>query len=390
MAVNIVEAVEAQLTPDAVNKVAESTGETQNKTRSAMSAGVLAVITAIVHRGSSRAGATSLLSTLQSAGGMPRGTALTSGLLGDNADQVTGAVARSSGTSRSTASTITSAILPLTAGVLGREVMSRKLDADGLSELLQSQKSHLLDRQNLLEASAAKDVGVYEAAVPRQPRLQPRVEPQKRSWLPLLALLLGALLLGALLLMFRGREPTAPRVSAPYVPQVEAPVVRAPELPSLEKPEVPRLPMPAGQEPTGQTTLTGAEIAKGDELAAHFDATGALPDRFALPGINFKFGTAEMTETGGATIDRLAALMKEHPKARVRLEGHTDSVGSPAVNAPLSAQRAAAVKKMLVDRGVEDSRIEAVGKREAEPVAPNDTREGRAQNRRIDTVILER
>jgi outer membrane protein OmpA-like peptidoglycan-associated protein len=290
-------------------------------------------------------------------------------LLGEHADQVTDTVARSSLVSRSTSSSVVRALLPIAAGVLGREVASNKLDANGLAGLLEAQKRHLAGHPMLggiatetESAVGVRDVGVYPTAAPRRATAQP--EPHKRSMWPLL--LLGLLLLAAFLLLLRWQTPTTPRTSKPEIPSVE--------------------------EPAGQTTMTGAEIAKpgGEDLAAHFSGKGELPDRFALPGVNFEFGTTTLTEGGEATIDALAAQMKAHPSSRLRLEGHTDSTGDQDVNAPLSYQRAGVVKNMLVERGIGANRIETKGRLANDPVAPNDTRAGRAQNRRIDAVILVR
>lgn len=97
-----------------------------------------------------------------------------------------------------------------------------------------------------------------------------------------------------------------------------------------------------------------------------------------------------MTRDGNATVDELASLMKQHGSSKVLLTGYTDSAGTDDVNVPLSTQRAETVKKMLVDRGVDASRIETKGKGGADPIASNATKAGRAQNRRIEATILQR
>ncbi|RMF97213.1 MAG: OmpA family protein, partial [Candidatus Schekmanbacteria bacterium] len=67
--------------------------------------------------------------------------------------------------------------------------------------------------------------------------------------------------------------------------------------------------------------------------------------------------------------------------------GHTDSIGSEKYNQKLSEKRAEAVKNYYVEKGVDASIIEAIGKGESEPVADNKTREGRAKNRRVVTEL---
>jgi outer membrane protein OmpA-like peptidoglycan-associated protein len=80
----------------------------------------------------------------------------------------------------------------------------------------------------------------------------------------------------------------------------------------------------------------------------------------------------------------LASIMKEYKEAKVVIEGHTDSQGEDADNLVLSQKRTESVKRYLVSKGIEESRISAVGYGESKPVADNSTAKGRASNRRVD------
>ncbi len=73
----------------------------------------------------------------------------------------------------------------------------------------------------------------------------------------------------------------------------------------------------------------------------------------------------------------------------MRVVGHTDSKGSDALNNPLSQERANSVRNFLSDRGVAEGRIETVGRGEREPIASNETVEGRAKNRRVEIFLRE-
>jgi outer membrane protein OmpA-like peptidoglycan-associated protein len=86
-------------------------------------------------------------------------------------------------------------------------------------------------------------------------------------------------------------------------------------------------------------------------------------------------------------INRVAGVLNQYPNTLVRVEGHTDSKGTDAYNMDLSNRRAMAVKNLLVQRGIADSRIEAVGYGETLPVATNDTEAGRQRNRRVEIKI---
>lgn len=86
-------------------------------------------------------------------------------------------------------------------------------------------------------------------------------------------------------------------------------------------------------------------------------------------------------------INRVASVLNQYPNTLVRVEGHTDSIGSDQYNMDLSIRRANAVKTLLVQRGIADSRIDAVGYGKTMPVATNDTEAGRQRNRRVEIKI---
>jgi OOP family OmpA-OmpF porin len=360
---NLVDAIEAQITPDQVERISKSSGESPIKTRQAMSSGVLAILGGVIQRASSAVGAASLLSLLKAPAGSVN---LASGLLGDRADQLTDAVAKTSGVSRPAAIGIMGALYPMVTGVLGREIIARKLDASGLAEMLRGQKSKLFGRPGLPSTFAGMlgiretadiahtDIAVNEVrpavAAPVSER-KPHV-PAKRSWLPL-ALVVGAIGLGALLLARRSTVP------AP------API------------EEPRVEAPAAPERTGVTTLTAAEVG---ELNTHFTGKG-VPDRVTLSNVVFD-ETSPNLVSGGDTIERVAVLMKEHPTTRVRIEGHANNASTAHANTALSVQRAAAVRKMLVDKGIDGKRVEVIGKGAEHADLP--------KHQRIDAIIIDR
>lgn len=89
-------------------------------------------------------------------------------------------------------------------------------------------------------------------------------------------------------------------------------------------------------------------------------------------------------------LDRIAASLRQYPETVVRIEGHTDSVGSEQLNMQLSSRRAEAVKNLLVQRGIDSSRMEVVAFGESSPIATNATEAGRQMNRRVVVVIAPR
>lgn len=111
--------------------------------------------------------------------------------------------------------------------------------------------------------------------------------------------------------------------------------------------------------------------------------------RVVLRGVEFGFDTAYIDPASRTTLELVAEALERRPDVRVRIEGHTCNMGSVEYNRELSEQRADAVKRILVGYGVAGDRFEIVGFGEAQPVADNDSDEGRALNRRVELVIIE-
>ncbi|SEP97575.1 OmpA family protein [Thalassovita taeanensis] len=84
----------------------------------------------------------------------------------------------------------------------------------------------------------------------------------------------------------------------------------------------------------------------------------------------------------------VAASLNRYPDSRVQVVGHTDNTGSAAYNLDLSQRRASSVSSILINSGVSANRVQTIGRGEDQPIATNLTPQGRAQNRRVDIVIL--
>ncbi|AFJ02774.1 Outer membrane protein A precursor [Methylophaga frappieri] len=110
----------------------------------------------------------------------------------------------------------------------------------------------------------------------------------------------------------------------------------------------------------------------------------------SLTGVNFAFDKAVLTPEAEMILDDAVAQIKDTDDVlEVRVEGHTDSVGPEAYNLNLSQRRAEAVVDYLVANGVNGSQLVPVGMGEGQPVADNSTSQGRAENRRVDFVVVE-
>ncbi len=110
---------------------------------------------------------------------------------------------------------------------------------------------------------------------------------------------------------------------------------------------------------------------------------GPVPEG-VLQGVTFRGGTAVLSPESRAALDQVARSLLGNPAVRVEIAGFTDSAGAQALNMSLSQARANMVRWYLIDRGVPGARMMARGYGPENPVASNDTPEGRAQNRRVE------
>jgi len=161
-------------------------------------------------------------------------------------------------------------------------------------------------------------------------------------------------------------------------------------------------------EDTGASALAGGAVASGDEDGdgvsdANDKCPGTPPgtrvdsDGCPLPVarvasirllVNFAFDSSKVQEKYFKDISEVAAFLKRFEDVHVVIEGHTDSTGPDDYNMKLSQRRAEAVVDVLVnDYGIARNRLEPKGYGEADPVASNDTAEGRAQNRRVMATL---
>ncbi len=140
---------------------------------------------------------------------------------------------------------------------------------------------------------------------------------------------------------------------------------------------------PATPAPSASTTPTPGPAA---------DAKPVLKkDKLEIPGqIVFESGKAILKPESEAGINQLKQYLDETPRVtKLRIEGHTDNVGSPESNETLSGQRALAIKAALIAKGVAKERLLAVGFGQTKPIADNTTEDGKGKNRRTEFHVAE-
>jgi len=126
-----------------------------------------------------------------------------------------------------------------------------------------------------------------------------------------------------------------------------------------------------------QTVPGATVIRQGEGIIVKFDT-----------GILFDVDQTNVKPAAQTNLQNLASSLKKNGETNIMIIGHTDNTGTAAHNMDLSVRRADAVKNYITGNGIDASRLTTQGKGETEPIADNATAKGRAQNRRVEIVIL--
>jgi OOP family OmpA-OmpF porin len=342
---------------DTISRFAGGEAETTRKT---MHAAIPTTMLALAEHGSTEIGAGGLLAGLRS-GEAPQldvadlplsdpeasekllntSSAFLDKTLGGKLQGIIGALSSHGGADRAVTSKLVALAAPLALGVIGRHAREHNLDAKGLAAFLAEQKPKVA---TMLPAPLRSLVGgeqIREIA-PQRAHVQRPLSPWVWA-LPLLAALFG---IGWLL----GRSVHAPHVQTPITQ---------------------RLPPQATVPPVSGVATRSMQPVE-DFLASGRTA----PRRFSFEGLTFAPGGTQLSPEGEATARELAAALRAHPPATVRVEGYGDAELGRDANRELSQARADSVKQALIADGVSADRIEAS--------ALND---GRNLNRRVEVLI---
>jgi OOP family OmpA-OmpF porin len=396
MAIDLVDLVKGYLTPDVIQKAAAHVGKSSVATQKTLAGIVPALVGALANTASTDDGAQQLVRMLDAGkydgsvlnsvtslfgGGMATQNALSAGkgildsLFGAKIGGVGELIARYAGVRTDSASSLLALSAPLVLHVLGRQRASIGSGASSLASLLGEQRSFLV---GLVPAglgsllgwsgltSGVSELGSSAAgAASRVTREATQALPRvgRPSWVvPLI--ILGALVLGALAWL---GWPTTPTVQQ-----------AARKLSELQLPGGVRISVPEGS----------FNFSLANWLASTTDMR--VPKRFLFEDLNFEPGSTGLTPESVGTVNSLVAVLKAYPAVSVALEGYTDSTGDPTGNKQLSLDRAEAVKGLMVKGGIAESRMTSAGYGAENPVASNDTEEGRAKNRRLELVVVKR
>jgi outer membrane protein OmpA-like peptidoglycan-associated protein len=422
MGANLIDTVRGLITPEMLDKVAASTGESADGTKKALHGALPTIFAALVHRSSTPDGASSIFAMISQSAvsgmvgkltgateGPERGRGLVSTIFGGRDATAGEALAKSSGIKGSSAARILEFATPLVAGVLGKEVVSRKMDAGGLSQMLAAHRQAVVDDPST-PAGLKEALGPAPASQPEAPSrlheveqrahdveqklergarevgqkvergardLEQRVErgardieqrasaaakdnPMKLA-LPLIAI---GLAVWGIVMATRSHAPTG--VTAPQPPSL--PTLEAPPAPTVPPapaaPAVEPAPTPSAgiSLPNGGTLDVAPNSAEAAFAGALADNAVALPHVFAFDNLTFSPGSAAPNPEASKTLDALAATLKAYPSAAVRIEGFASQGRRPAPNRALAQSRANALRDNLVAQGIAPERIHTTGR----------------------------
>ena len=153
---------------------------------------------------------------------------------------------------------------------------------------------------------------------------------------------------------------------------------------ATNQPPAPASAPPSALDSDGDGVTDSLDRCPNTPSGQKVDANGCPDILMKLTGINFKFDSARIEPSSETILEQAVVALKNSSSVAVRIEGHTDSVGSDAYNLLLSQRRAQAVRQYLIEHRIDAARLSTEGKGERMPVAPNETAAGRYQNRRVE------
>jgi outer membrane protein OmpA-like peptidoglycan-associated protein len=182
--------------------------------------------------------------------------------------------------------------------------------------------------------------------------------------------------------------PAIVQVPVPAPPPEAAVMVQVPVTPP--PPEAPAIvQVPVTPPPPEAAVMVQMPITERPKFVPIVQQTTSEPRVIVAGKINFAFDSFGLTLKAQAVLDKQVAILKKHPKITVEVGGHTDRIGTRSYNQALSERRAKSVKICMVSKGGSPDQLKTVGYGETRPIAPNDTRKGRAKNRRVELKVIE-
>jgi outer membrane protein OmpA-like peptidoglycan-associated protein/uncharacterized membrane protein YeaQ/YmgE (transglycosylase-associated protein family) len=437
---NLTEVARNALTSDAVHKLSSAIGENTSKTKKALEAMIPAILAGAASQASTSSGAaqlfdmakhsveggTDLVSNLAShlsgtgIENMGRaGPGILSALFGDKISSLLSWFGRYAGISNSSATSLMSVAASLVMNLLGKQILQHGLSASSLGSLLDGQKgwlarllpsgvSEIPGLQAFADYAGQAGAAVRETAQAGERAVRGAAHEAYRTGVgavqnarplasALVPLLLVALALFALPWLMRAWTTK------------DTPVAKGPEV-KVPEDKGPGVQIPAGKDAAIQVSRSGygpdlgklasfklpngvnVEIPENSFLHSVYKFLSGPVDTksrsFVFEKLDFDGASVKTAPETETAVNTLSVLVKAFPSVQLRIEGHTDKGSDADADRRVSLERANAVKDLLVKASIPADRISTEGFGSDKPIAPNDSDENRAKNRRIEFTLM--
>jgi OmpA-OmpF porin, OOP family len=408
---NLLDVLKNQLTGgDTLGAISGLLGESEAATKSGLGAILPTVLGSVINKGSTTEGAGNLLNMLKTGGHdgsvldnfgsilggggsgvsnlLNSGGGIISSLLGDKVGGIVNLISSMSGLKSGSATSLMSMAAPMVMGLIGKQTASQGLNASGLMSMLAGQSDYV---KAALPSGISNLMGfgnVGGAAKAAVSQATATVEEAKSGLGSMMPWLLGAAVLVGGFLAYRSCD--TPKAELDKVAEVAKTTTKAATA------GIDTMASKAGSMiEAGKAMLPGGvslDIPKGsleEKMLMFIESKDTVSKKlwFDFDRLLFETGKSSLKPESIEQLKNVAAIMKAFPKVKIKIGGYTDNKGSAESNMKLSADRAKNVMAELVKLGTEAPRMEAEGYGIGNPVASNDTEEGRAKNRRISISV---
>ena len=385
MSLNLLDSVKGLFTSDLISKMSSSFGESEGGIQKAIGGAIPAVLAGLLNKAGSTDGAASLLNLSKDAassgilgnlGGLlggggnllGKGMDMLKGLFGDKTNAITSTIANYSGIRESSASSLLSVAAPAALGVVGKEVTQNNMGVSGLTSWLAKQKDSILGAipsglniAGALGLGSLGDLGsklsglvggatsnVKHVAGTATAYAHDTAEKAKGGAKWLWPLLLALIVILGLIYFLRGRGPKEELATSPTEQSTPLADTTASSMPVTPAPESIKVKLPDG------TELDAYRGGIEDKLVTFLNdpnSKGGKDVWFDFDNLNFKTGSAELTDESMVQVNNIAAILKAYPKLKIKIGGYTDKSGDENVNMKISQDRANAVTNALKAKG---------------------------------------
>lgn len=438
---NLIEMIKNEMGDDVVSSLSQKAGVSEDQVKTGISAGIPAVLAGILKNGIG--GDSGFLGKILSGGSsvaskpedvlnsdhgdlLEKGKVLIGGLFGKDSDEVTGAVASSSGLSTAKSAGLLAMIVPLITGYISKLMAGKGW---GVSDLVGKIFESKADIAAALPQGLSDSLGIANIKMPNvsMPKVEmpkvdvPKVAPVNYGvakdpksgsifkWLiPLLIILLGGWwLMGKMGCNTPKVDNNMSAISANVdslgstmdsaTDAMKADAMAAREAIAGKLNEAGDFVRDLGvvivkKLPDGKE-IKVAENSVENKLIMFIEDKDKPVDKttwFTFDRLYFEPGKSVLKAESQGQINNIDAILIAYPHVKLKIGGYTDNTGDAAVNKKISDERANVAKNELVKMGIDAKRLDAEGYGAEHPIASNDTPEGRAQNRRIDIRVMEK